>query len=105
MLQLQFIGNLGRDAEVKTTKEGREFLSFSVAVKTGENETTWLDVAANGGAKIAEYLRKGREVFVQGNLRVSMYNGQPQLQVNGAMIQLIGKQKEEEKKEEDGKTN
>lgn len=106
MLQLQFIGNLGKDAQVKTTKEGREFLSFSVAVKTGENETTWLDVAANGGAKIAEYLRKGREVFVQGNLRVSMYNGQPQLQVNGAMIQLVGKQKEEEeKKEEDGKTN
>lgn len=96
MLELQFIGNLGRDAEVKTTKDGREFLSFSVAVKTGENETTWVDVAANGGAKIKDYLRKGREVFVRGTLRVGLYNGQPTLSVQGGMVQLVGKMKDEE---------
>lgn len=101
MLEIQCIGNLGKDAKVMTTANGQEFITFSLAVRTGKDQTTWLDVAANHQPKIIEYLKKGREVFVRGALRVAMYNNQPQLGINGATIQLVGKAKEDEPKPEE----
>jgi single-strand DNA-binding protein len=67
-----FTGNIGKDAEIKTTQNGKTVCSFSVAVKSGygDNEkTTWANCAIFGkraeGA-LPQYLVKGQQVAISG---------------------------------------
>ena len=74
MLNLSLAGNLGRDAEHKTTQGGQELCSFAVAVNVGfgENKSTvWVDVTrwGKGAEGLARILRKGSKVYVEGSLR------------------------------------
>lgn len=74
MLQkIEIIGNLVQDAEVKQTKEGKEFISFRVAVTESageEKRTTYFDVnCARSG--VLDYLKKGRQVYISGRLSLS----------------------------------
>ena len=72
MLEIQLIGNLGRDAEVKEIG-GKNVTVFSVACheqwkdKQGEKQerTTWLN-CIYPPEKIAQYLKKGQSVFLRG---------------------------------------
>ena len=44
MVELTIIGRLGADAEIATSKEGRNYLKFNVAVDEaakGEKSTSW----------------------------------------------------------------
>jgi single-strand DNA-binding protein len=74
------IGNLGRDPELRYTKNGQAVANFSLAttenwVKDGNKEerTEWHRIVAWG--KTAElctkYLAKGRSVYIEGQLRTS----------------------------------
>lgn len=76
-LKAHFIGNLGKDAEIKQTKTGKEYISFTVAVNDkngGEKETTWISVFAEMRfQKLVEYLKKGKSVQIIGQLRTSAY--------------------------------
>jgi single-strand DNA-binding protein len=76
MIRLQVIGNLGRDAEYKTLDSGRKVINFSVAhtekYKSGDEmkeKTTWIDCAwwTDNGERIMPYLKKGTQVYVEGN--------------------------------------
>ena len=81
--RVTLIGNLGKDIEIKTTKNGRKYAKFSVA--TNENykssngdkvtDTQWHNIVAWG--KIAEImsdiLSKGNELAVEGRLSYSKY--------------------------------
>ncbi|MCK4522490.1 MAG: single-stranded DNA-binding protein [Nanoarchaeota archaeon] len=61
-------GHLGGDAEKKTTKAGKDYLSFSMANTRGEN-TTWFNCSIfNEKTVIAlqKYLRKGTKVLLVG---------------------------------------
>lgn len=79
----QFIGNLGRDPEVRSTQSGDKVANLSLAVtekwkdKTGERQerTEWVRVTAWGKlAEICEqYLRKGSKVYVSGNMQSRKY--------------------------------
>lgn len=77
-----FTGNLGRDAEVRHTQSGTTVCSFSVAVKSGygdREKTSW--IRCNLWGKRAEsglpqYLTKGQQVAVSGELTVSEYEAQ-----------------------------
>jgi single-strand DNA-binding protein len=83
---LILIGNLGRDPELKYLPDGTAVCNMSVAVsdrwtdKAGQSQerTTWFRVATFG--KLAEnchqYLAKGRQVYVEGELRGDE-NGNP----------------------------
>ena len=76
--RVQIIGNLGRDPEMRFTQGGTPVTNFSVAVnrswqsRDGEmrEETEWFRVVAwTRLAEIAnEYLRRGRQVYVEGRL-------------------------------------
>jgi single-strand DNA-binding protein len=78
MNQLQFIGNVGRDPEMRYTPSGQAVTNFSVAVSekytasSGEkvSKTIWYRVTTWG--KTAEickqYVAKGMKVFVNGKL-------------------------------------
>ncbi|MEX2208793.1 MAG: single-stranded DNA-binding protein [Myxococcota bacterium] len=73
------VGNVGRDPEVRYTQSGRAVASFSVATserfqdKDGQPQerTEWHRVVAWGRlAEICgEYLRKGKQVYVEGRLQ------------------------------------
>lgn len=65
MTRLEFIGNLGADAEVKTSN-GNEFVTFRVAERAN-NTTTWFDCTLNGnGGNLLPYLKRGQKVYVTG---------------------------------------
>ena len=73
------VGNVGRDPEVRYTQSGRAVASFSVATserfqdKEGQTQerTEWHRVVA--WARLAEicgeYLRKGKQVYIEGRLQ------------------------------------
>lgn len=73
------VGNLGADPEVRYSSTGTAVTSFRMATsenwttKEGERETRteWHRVVAFGklGEICAEYLAKGRQVYVEGRLR------------------------------------
>ncbi|RCK73782.1 MAG: Single-stranded DNA-binding protein [Anaerolineae bacterium] len=84
-----FIGNLGRDPEMRYTPTGQAVTSFSVAVNdsytsnTGERipRTIWFRVSVWGKqAEIAnQYLKKGSKVLVEGRLVVDANTGGPRI--------------------------
>jgi single-strand DNA-binding protein len=79
------VGNLGNDPEVKYTQSGSAIATISIATseswtdKQGQKQerTEWHRVKFFGKlAEIAgEYLKKGRQVYVEGSLRTDKYTG------------------------------
>jgi len=77
------VGNLGQDPEIKKLEGGKKVVNFTLATreeyKNSEGqkitETTWHNIAAwNGLAEIAsKYLKKGKEVMVEGRLSYRNY--------------------------------
>lgn len=84
MNRLTIIGNLTRDPESRTTQNGKEVCSFTVAVNRrqrradGSNEADFFRVSAWGelGKSCQQYLVKGRKVAVVGPVSVNTYQGQ-----------------------------
>ena len=69
----EFIGNLGKDPDIRYSASGDAIANFSIAVgwKTKDKEgTEWVRVTAFG--KLAgicgEYLRKGSQVYIAGRM-------------------------------------
>lgn len=60
MLVLTISGNLGRDPELKTTDQS-QVASFSVGVRTGKDETTWVNCSVWGkrADTVMAYFRRG----------------------------------------------
>ena len=80
------IGNLGADPEMRYTPNGRPVTQFNVAVnqstknqQTGEwvEETDWFRVSVWGdrAERMAESLRKGNKVFVEGRFKTRQFEG------------------------------
>ena len=77
MIQLNFIGRVVADAQVKTTNQGRQYIDMRMAadMKTGENpETMWIHVRAfNTPVSMAQYYTKGKALYVTGKYENSIY--------------------------------
>ena len=71
-----FEGRLGREAELRATKQGKPWPTASIAVNTeGEDDTlitTWVRVAYFGkdAESLVGRLQKGLEVYCEGRLRL-----------------------------------
>lgn len=81
MVNVNFIGRLGGNAETKTAQNGRQFISFNVATdeyQRGEKTTAWLRVTYTGdrALKMAQYLTKGKLVNIIGSETVYTYQRQ-----------------------------
>src|SRR5437868_11479710 len=73
------VGNLGRDAELRYTPGGAAVAKFSLATtekwtdKAGspQERTEWhnIDLWGKQAETLAEYLRKGKQVYVEGRLQ------------------------------------
>jgi single-strand DNA-binding protein len=77
------VGHLGRDAETKFTPSGSAATRFSVATsrrwkdqQTGDwkEETNWTNVVLWRQENLANYLVKGKQVYVEGRLRSHSYD-------------------------------
>ena len=102
MIKMTVIGNIGADAVQRETN-GRKYTTFNVAVSTkfknqdgSETErTTWISCARDGQSPIDQWLKKGRQVYVEGTPSVSMYTdnqGHPNCNLKLAVhrIELLG---------------
>jgi single-strand DNA-binding protein len=103
--KITIVGYLGRDPELRYTPQGTAVCNFSVATTEkrrnarGETEehTIWFRVAAWGrqAEVAAEYLAKGRQVYVEGRLRLEEYtdregNPRTSAEVNASDIHFLG---------------
>lgn len=91
MQLLTISGNLGRDAELRTTRDGQKVCSFNVGVKNGfgrDAGSVWYRCSLWGKAAeaFAPSLLKGVKVFVSGELTHGEYEGKPQYEVRVGSI-------------------
>ena len=77
------IGRLGQDAEIRYFESGKVKTTFSLAVnrwdsKTKEEVTDWFNIEVwDKQAEFAgEYVKKGREVAVDGRISISKWTDQ-----------------------------
>lgn len=80
---VMLIGRLGKDAETRYTQGGTSVTTFSLATdrqwkdkSTGEwqKETQWTDCVQWAAEGVAEYLTKGKQIFVRGRLHTRSYD-------------------------------
>ncbi|MBI2679458.1 MAG: single-stranded DNA-binding protein [Candidatus Solibacter usitatus] len=80
--KVTLIGHLGRDAETKFTPAGVAVTKFSIATsrrwkdqQSGEwkEETDWHNVVLWRAENLANYLLKGKQVYVEGRLQTRNY--------------------------------
>jgi single-strand DNA-binding protein len=103
MIKLQVIGNLGKDAVVNNVN-GKNVINFTVAHTerfkdaqgVQKDKTTWVDCAYwTDRTAIAPYLKKGTQVYVEGQPDVRTYQTQDgrqgaSLTLRIASVQLLG---------------
>lgn len=89
------VGRLTKDAEYKTVSE-RTVATISLASSRDKDETDFFEVSywGKGAEAVREYLKKGRQVVVNGRLRQNRWenNGQKQSKiiVVAESVQLVG---------------
>ena len=95
-----FIGNLGRDPELRFTPSGDAICNFSIACgwKTKDKEgTEWVRCTAFG--KLAEvcgqYLKKGSQIYISGRLTTRKWKNkegvdQYSTEINVDQMQMLG---------------
>lgn len=99
-----FTGTVGRDAEVRYLPSGQAVLNVTVANNIGfgdKQQTLWIRCALWGKraeGQLQNYLKKGQQVFVSGELTQREYqqDGQTKtsLELNANIIDLVGKRGE-----------
>ncbi|KAJ7367984.1 hypothetical protein DFH08DRAFT_829997 [Mycena albidolilacea] len=119
LAKITLIGNLGRDPEVKTTKNDKEYVSYSVATtsfsapnENGERlpNTTWHRVMSflPGSNKYLQTLKAGSKVYVEAAYEIrepepeadpSTPQGQRQIFLRHETIKVISKGKSSESEE------
>lgn len=92
MVNVNFIGRLGGNAEVKVSQKGNQFVVMNVATdefKKGEKSTSWLRVTCvdDRTLKMVPYLTKGKLINIIGTETVSAYQSRTgQLGVDRTVI-------------------
>lgn len=99
---------LGRDAELKYTPSNMAILSFTGANNIGfgdKKQTLWIRCSIFGKraeGNLKDYLTKGTQVFVTGELSAREYTGKDgtnktSLELNLREIELVGGHKQQDK--------
>ena len=99
------VGNLGKDPELRYTQNGQAVVNFTIATtenwtdKSGEKQerTEWHRIVVWGkvGESCAQYLSKGRTVYVEGRIQTREWEdreGQKRYttEVNAQTVQFLG---------------
>lgn len=83
MFQAKVVGYIGADAVTKN-ENGKEFTTFRVAhtdrykdENGNEHSTTqWVDVIMSGRPNVAEFLKVGTQVYVEGHAKLRCYSSE-----------------------------
>lgn len=83
LCKVNLIGNVGQNAQIKFTPQGKGVCEFSLAInekaknntETKENTTTWFRISIfhQQPKEIAQYFSKGRLVYLEGHLKIREY--------------------------------
>lgn len=81
MIQIEFIGNVGADAEIRSNAQGKDFVTFRVAVsKRWKDEqgrsverTKWISCSRTGTKTFADCLKQGKKVYIRGDVDARSY--------------------------------
>ncbi|TYK32840.1 single-stranded DNA-binding protein [Bacteroides pyogenes] len=99
MLIAQLIGYIGSDA--KQLSNGNYSFPVSFNQRDGETEKTiWINCYLNFNSKVTEYLKKGVQVYITGDLNISSQipsgssSPVPIVKINVSKIQLLSSKKE-----------
>jgi single-strand DNA-binding protein len=100
MKNITIAGRIGKSAETRQTQQGDQVTGFSVAVDEGfgdKKRTIWFDVSFWGkrGASVAQYLTKGAQVTVTGDLSTREHEGKTYLTVRANDLTLQGGKRDE----------
>ena len=95
MKNITIAGGITRDAINRTTQDGDNVTSFSVAVSEGfgdKKRSLYFDCTLWGkrGSGLAQYLTKGTRVAVSGDLSTREHNGKTYLTVRASEVTLLG---------------
>jgi len=94
-IEAAFTGTVGRDAQLRTAKSGREWLSFSVVVGE-EPDQQWVQVAAFLGhiGELVPQLSASTQVYVEGKIKLRSWDApdgpRSGLSVVASVIQPLG---------------
>ena len=89
------IGRVGKDAQTRFTQGGDPVTGWSLAVDSGygdKKQTLWFDCSLWGkrGEKVAEYITKGSQLGVTGELGTREHDGKTYLTLRVGEVSLIG---------------
>lgn len=93
----QIVGYIGNDAEAKESN-GRTYVKFSVAdtfKAKGEETTVWVTCFTNMTG-LVPYLKKGKQVFVTGELLPSVRENKLDVTMNVHSLKFCGKKDEQQ---------
>lgn len=108
MRKVTLIGRLADNAELKTAREDKQFLTFRMACDAGYGEgktTEWIDCTYHR-IGLKDYLTKGSQIYAEGEFGHRTYKGKDgqkhtvmTCRVSGLSI-LVGRKAEQEKQQE-----
>ena len=94
------IGNLGRDPEIRYTQSGEPIANFSLATseswndKSGQKQerTEWhrVEVFGKTAQIVRDYLTKGRQVYLEGQIRYEEWTDKEGQKRNTTRIRVSG---------------
>ena len=88
---IHVIGNLGANAVLRTTTDGRQLMTFNVAVNQTNADPIWFNCVGAMREKLFLFLVKGQSIAVVGDLSVGMYNNRVDLGINVDKCELVGR--------------
>ena len=97
MIKLTVIGNVTKDAELRTTQGGDHVLSFSVAQNDRRTKAvTYVDCSIWGklGQSMQPYLKKGQKVYCEGEFSTREYDSKTYIQCRVRDVELLGQRQE-----------
>ena len=97
MKNIVISGNVGSNAELRTTQNGDDVCSFNVAVADRRRQDTfWFTVSYWGkaGKAVCDYIKKGSSITVSGDFFTKEYNDKTYLNINAHTVTL-GKRSQE----------
>lgn len=105
MKTITLAGNIGKDAETRTTQGGDTVTSFNIAVedRSGKEKVTlWFTCIMWGkrGESLKPYLTKGSKVAVSGDFSTHLHDGKTYLQVRVDQVTLMGGGKRDDDRQE-----
>ena len=95
-IECAFSGRIGQEPQLKTSKAGKSWLSFSAVVGSGD-DAQWLQIAVFNdlATEMASRLHKGDRVYVEGRIRLNTWQdkdgaSRAGLSVAATLVQPLG---------------